>query len=70
MFFYYSLGFQCPIAYNPAEYYVGVISRGPERMNENHGKLLQSPIEIIQSNYKYEPRELSSKEFFPIEWRA
>lgn len=65
IFLYNRLGFQCPAAYNPAEYYVDVISRGDHTA---HGsKALENPIEIIQKEYKYKPRS-PSRDFFPIEW--
>lgn len=56
------------MAYNPADYYVNVISRGDQNNNEKHEKCLLPPAEVIKKNFSYEPRKLSKDELYPIEW--
>lgn len=54
----YSLGFQCPNLYNPAEYYVKMISDNIEE-EEREGSFIQRPVEILEKSFRYNPNILA-----------
>lgn len=58
------LGFDCPISYNPADFYLKVLSNTSQDEENQYRTFFEKPIEILRRSSHYKPPNVADVERF------
>lgn len=64
--FYFRLGFDCPRTYNPADFYLKVLSNTTQQEEGQYRKFFEKPIEILRRSSTYKPPNVADVERFNV----
>lgn len=60
------LGFECPASYNPADFYMKVLSTASLDDESAHQTFFKRPIELIRQSSAYEPPDVKHVASFNV----
>lgn len=58
------LGFDCPISYNPADFYLKVLSNTSQDEENQYRTFFEKPIELLRRSSHYKPPNVIDVERF------
>lgn len=64
--FIFRLGFDCPISYNPADFYLKVLSNTSQEEETQYRTFFEKPIEILRRSSNYKPPNVADVEYFNV----
>lgn len=64
MSYFFRLGFDCPVSYNPADFYLKILSNTTQQEESEYRSFFQQPIEILRKSSNYKPPNVTFTEQF------
>lgn len=60
------LGFECPVSYNPADFYLKILSNTSHEEESEYRSFFKQPIEILRKSSNYKPPTVTFTEKFDV----